>query len=135
MDSSNQKDEYAKSTCYFLAELLRTRKISLKRAAEIGQKLIDHINLIDTEQDFLKLVKELSADFEELNTLEDRVQMSIVISERKSLEHKVLDFVAFILPQDAQSAQAILQEAVKEDARLEDLCGKFPQFSQFIAIK
>lgn len=135
MDSSNQKDEYAKSASYFLAELLRTRKISLKRAAEIGQKLIDHINLIDTEQDFLKLVKELSADFEELNTLEDRVQMSIVISERKSLEHKVLDFVAFILPQDAQSAQAILQEAVKEDALLEDLCGKFPQFSQFIAIK
>lgn len=135
MDSSNQKDEYAKSASYFLAELLRTRKISLKRAAEIGQKLIDHINLIDTEQDFLKLVKELSADFEELNTLEDQVQMSIVISERKSLEHKVLDFVAFILPQDAQSAQAILQEAVKEDVRLEDLCGKFPQFSQFIAIK
>lgn len=135
MDFSNQKDEYAKSASYFLAELLRTRKISLKRVAEIGQKVIDHINLIDTEQDFLKLVKELSADFEELNTLGDRVQMSIGISQRKSLEHKVLDFVAFILPQDTTVALAILQEAVKEDVRLEDLCGKFPRFGQFIAIK
>lgn len=130
--SADQKEQYARSVCYFLAELLRTHRLSLLRAAEIAQKVVENINLIDSEENFLKLVKELSSDFEELNKLSDRIQMNIHTSQRKILEDAVRGFVITILPSDTNLALAILQEAIKDHIMIEDLCVKFPQFQVFI---
>lgn len=132
MTAINQKNEYAKSVCYFLAEELRTKQISLPRAAEIAQKVVENINLIDTEQDFLLLIKDMTRDFEELFRLEERIQMHVHISARKDLEAKVLEFVENILPQDTNIALQILQEAIKVEINIDDLRKKFPQFSQFL---
>jgi|GEM_PF-2200680 len=131
-DKQNHKEQYAKSVCFFLAELLRTRKIDLKRAAEIAQKVMDNINLIDTEQDFSRLIKGMSADFEELFQLEERLQLNISFNERRDLDDLVREFVASILPQDTNLAFVVLQEAVKDNVQSEDLCVKFPQFREFI---
>src|SRR3989338_4150956 len=98
---NSPKDAYAKSVCYFLAEQLRTRRISLTRAAEIAQKMVANIRLIDREEDFLTLIKSLSGDFEELVQLEDRVSMSMHVGKRKELEIKVLEFVVRILPHNS----------------------------------
>ncbi len=49
-DSAKQKEEYAQAVCYFLAELLRNHRVSLPRAAEISEKVVGNINLIDTEK-------------------------------------------------------------------------------------
>ncbi|MEJ0021188.1 MAG: hypothetical protein WDN47_01260 [Candidatus Doudnabacteria bacterium] len=130
--AAEKKNEYAKSVCYFLAEELRIRKISLSRAAEIAQKVVDNINLIDTEQDFLRLIKDLSSDFDELFQLEERIQFGIQISQRKQLEEKVREFVADILPQDTKMALEILQEAIREEIKAEDLRKDFPKFNQFL---
>ena len=130
MDS--HKEQYARSICFFLAEQLRVRRVSLARAAEIAQKVMDNLNLIDTEQDFLRFIKALSQDFEELNQLQDRVFMSIHISARRDLETKVREFVVNILPQDTSLVLQILGEAIKDDVKVEDLCLKFPQFKQFL---
>ena len=131
-DTSSQKNEYAKHLSLFLAELLRTRKIDLYRAAEIAQKVVENINLVDSEQHFLKLVKELTLDFQELNAFDDRVHFHIQISERKDLEQKVRAFVVNIMTTDENLALQILQESTKEETKLQDLCGKFPLFKQFI---
>ena len=127
-----KKEEYAKSVCLFLAELLRTRKITLARAAEIAQKVLDHINLIDTEADFLKLIKEMTYDFEELFRLEERVIMHMETGRRQQMEDKVREFVIMVMVTDSSLALSVLQAAINEEAKLEDLCGKFPQFKEFL---
>ena len=129
------KEEYAKSVCFFLAELLRTRKITLRRSAEIAQKIIDHINLIDSEEDFLRLIKDMTYDFEELSRLESRVNMHMQVSKRHMMEDEVREFVVNVMGKDARLALSILQTAVSENASVEDLCEKFPQFKEFIQIK
>jgi len=128
----NKKEEYAKMVCYFLAEQLRIHKISLKRAAEIGQKVLDNLNLIDSERDFLKLVKELARDFEELVKLEDRTFLFAQESERHKMEKAVRDYVIATLSRDMPSALMILSAAIAESASMDSLCGQFPQFKQFI---
>ncbi len=130
MDSN--KEAYAQSVCYFLAELLRTHKVALNRAAEISQKVLDNINLIDSEQQFLKFIKELSLDFEELMGLSERINMHIQVDERTNLEAWVRQFVIAVLPADLNQASEVLQEAVKSTCEINSLCGKFPQFKQFI---
>jgi hypothetical protein len=129
------KNDYAKSVCHFLAEGLRTRRIGLKRAAEIAQKVVDHINLLDTEKDFLALIKELSKDFEELLKLEDRIYMYIKSDDRVKMELKVKEFAVNLMAHDTALAVQIMEEAVKADADIKVLSEKFPQFKQFIANK
>jgi hypothetical protein len=126
------KDEYAKAVCYFLAELLRTRKITLTRSAEIAQKVVDHINLIDSEEDFLRLIKEMTSDFEELFQLTERIHMNIKVDTRKDLDGQVREFVIRTLPQDTKLALDVLLSAIQQDAKVDDLCVKFPQFKEFL---
>lgn len=135
MADTNNKEEYAKAVCYFLAELLRTHRVSLSRAAEIAQKVLANINLVDTEQQFLKLVKELSQDFEELLSLGRRVDMHMQIGEREQFESHVREFVIINLSVDTSSAMAVLKEAVAEGVGVEVLCGKYPTFKQFMEAK
>ena len=132
MSDLPNKEQYARLVCLFLAEQLRVKKISLRRAADISQRVVNNINLIDTEQDFLRLVKELSKDFEELFTLEDRVFFYMQINERRSMETFVKRFAIEIIPQDPKLALDIMLTAIKDEAKLEDLKARFPLFSQYL---
>lgn len=127
----NSKNEYARSVAFFLSELIRTRKTSLRRAADIASRVVIHLNLIDTEQDFLRLIKELTADFEELNKLQERIYISIKVDERKDLEKKVREFAVTTILSDVSLASQILQAASLEDVRINDLFEKFPQFYEW----
>ena len=127
-----QKEEFAKLTCLFLAEQLRTKKISLQRASEIAQKVVQNLNLLDTEQDFLKFIKELTADFEELVHLEQRVFMHAEVTERRQMESHVKEFVISVLTHDANLALTIMEAAVKDETRLEHLLQSFPEFKNYM---
>lgn len=131
----SNKEDYAKMVCLFLAELLRTHKISLNRAAEIAQKVVENINLINNEKDFLGLISELNKDFEELFRLEDRVFFHIAVDERKQMESQVRSFVIQIISDDPKMALDIMMEAIKEESKLETLSVKFPKFNDFLSIK
>ena len=126
------KEQYAKLVCLFLAEQLRTKKISLKRAADIAQKVMNNMNLLNTEHDFLRLIKELSKDFEELFTLGDRVFFWVQANERKSLEASVRTFAIEVIPKDPKLALDVMLEAIREEVKLEDLKQKFPLFSEYL---
>jgi hypothetical protein len=126
------KNDYARAVCHFLAEGLRTRKIGLKRAAEIAKKVVAHMNLLDTERDFLKLVKELSIDFQELVKLEDRIYLYIKSDDRSRMEASVKEFAVRLISQDTKLALQIMEEAIKDGSDLKQLADKFPQFKEFI---
>lgn len=127
-----KKEEYAKAVCFFLSEMLRTHKISFERSAEIAQRILENINLIDTEEDFLKLIKELSKDFEELVKLEEQAYFRVEQNDRKSLDHIVREFVIYTIAEDLKLALTLLQEVVNKKCTPEELCAKYPQFDQFV---
>ena len=127
-----KKEEFAKEVCMFLAEQLRTHRISLERSADISQKVIDHLNLIDTEEDFLKFIMEIGHDFEELAVFAVRLEFYQRITRRQKMENSVREFVISIMPQDVQLALSVLLEAVKDEVQMRDLTQKFPQFNEFI---
>ncbi len=128
----NTKEQYAQAVCYFLAELLRNHRVSLPRAAEISEKVVGNINLIDTEKQFLEFIRDLSRDFEELLQFTERIDMHMKAGDREKLETQVREFVISSIGSDLDTAFAVLNEAIKEGCRHEDLCQKFPQFHQFI---
>ncbi|MBX4186850.1 MAG: hypothetical protein KW802_01140 [Candidatus Doudnabacteria bacterium] len=132
MDTLQSKNEYAKHVSLFLAELLRTRKIDLERAADIAQKVLQNINLIDNEQHFLQFVKELSRDFEELFPFETKMQMHVRSNVRKDVERKVQSYAVHMMSHDMGESLAILQEAIRDEVNLVQLCQKFPKFQQYI---
>jgi hypothetical protein len=134
-DINPKKEEYAKAVCMFLAEMLRTRKVSLARSAEIAQKVVDNINLIDTEEDFLRLIKELTSDFEELFKLQKIVLLDVERSQRRDMEETVREYVINIMGTDARQALDVLVEAVKAESQLPQLCAKFPKLKEFTEAK
>ena len=130
-----KKEEYAKAVCMFLAEMLRTRKVSLARSAEIAQKVVDNINFIDTEEDFLRLIKERPSDYEELFKLQKIVLLDVERAERRDMEEVVREYVINIMGADARQALDVLVEAVKQEAQLPQLCTKFPKLKEFMEAK
>ncbi|MGE5392841.1 MAG: hypothetical protein ACM3NH_03810 [Candidatus Saccharibacteria bacterium] len=131
-ESVQKKQEYARAVCVFLADGLRSKRIPLQHAAEIAEKVVENINLIDSEEDFLKFIKNLSKDFEEMVRLEDRVYLNMKIDKRKTLEAKVRGFVVMLLQSDLRQSVEILDEAVKGEADIDALGTKFPKFRQYL---
>lgn len=125
------KEEFAKMVCLFLAEELRSKRIGLERAAEISQKVLDNINLVTSEAEFLSLAKELATDFEELVKLEDRMLRGRRIDERRRLEKEVAEFVAKNLGQNPSDSIKLMQTASAEEVTIQDLILKFPEFKKF----
>jgi hypothetical protein len=132
MTDTNKKNEYAKSVALFLAELLRSRKVTLKRAAEIAAKVVANINLVDTEEHFLRLIKELTLDFEELHHLQELISIEIKINKRKQMEKIVIEFAASIMVTDIRLASEVLRHASNDNVDYEQLRSKFPQFNEFM---
>jgi uncharacterized protein (DUF1778 family) len=131
-ESVQKKQEYARAVCVFLADGLRSKRIPLQHAAEIAEKVVENINLIDSEEDFLKFIKNLSKDFEEMIRLEDRIYLNMKIGKREVLEAKVRSFVVTILQSDLRQSVEILDEAVKGQTDIDALGLKFPKFKQYL---
>jgi hypothetical protein len=124
-------DHYAKMVCLFLAEGLRSRRITLPRASEIAEKVLAHINLIDTESAFLSLIKELSHDFEEIRPLHGKVLEEQQSTDRRKVERLVEQYAVQLLPTDPKQAMAILDIASKQAISLNLLSVQFPDFKRF----
>lgn len=129
---NKNKNQFAYMVCLFLAEGMRTRKLSLKRAGEIAEKVLANINLIDTEEDFLKLVKELSKDFDELVLLENKVLKQRILDQKRNMESHVRNFSIQILPSNPKLALLILEKAAENDMTVETLAQTFPEFDQYL---
>jgi hypothetical protein len=134
-EAMGSKKDFARATCLFLAEELRYHKVCLRRAAEIAEKMLDNMNLMDKEEDFLRLVKELSKDFEELEGLEKQVYRHMQDVDRSRMEFCVQQFVIHNVSRDPKLSLNILQDATAEDANFELLTLKYPEFKKFVLEK
>lgn len=126
------KEDFARITCFYLADLLRMGKIKKEEASKIAAQIVSHINLVDTLENFLKLIKELSKDFESLLGLEERVATEITKEKNQHLQTVVEDFIKDIISKDTKLAANILQEAGRPTASVEGLKIQFPQFNEYL---
>jgi len=129
MDMSHN-DKYARTLVMFLAEGLRTRTFTANRAAEIAEKVLANINLVDTEEHFLLLVKELSHDFEELGPFGDSLEKDLATSSTRGLEESIRQYAVQALHSDPKEAMEILKAAAEPGLSKASIYEAFPKFKQ-----
>lgn len=128
------KEKLAKAVCLFLAEMLRSRKASLRRSADIAAAVVVKLDNIQSEEEFLSLIRGLEYEFQELRHLDRDIVFYHQVSEREKLEKLVREFAVRCLPDDPQRAVILMEEALKAESTLESLGRQFPDFAEFIAI-
>lgn len=129
------KEQFAKSVCLFLAEMLRTRKVTLHRGAEIARAMVLKLDEIETEEDFLRLTRELEYEFQELVALSHDLVFHQEVSRRQQMEQLVRAFVIHDLPGNPRQAVLIMEKALEPACSLEELATLFPDFAEFVAIE
>lgn len=105
--------------------------MSLVRVCEIAEKVVDHMNILHDEKDFLNLVKELSKDFEELHVLEEKMVEKQRQIERELFDDMIKEFVVHILPTNSKIALAVLEDSTRTGLDTEALQAKYPEFKKF----
>jgi len=132
IDRAELKEKLARAVCLFLAEMLRTRKLNLDRSAEIAARVVERLDKIETELNFLEAVRQLEFEFQELNILEQDLINLYGMSERKKMENYVRQYAIHRLPNNPEAAVEIMEEALKPDTTLDDLAAKFSEFAKFL---
>src|SRR5262245_22806833 len=117
----NPQDNALHQLCLFLAEEMRMRMISLGTAKEIAKHVLANKNLIDNEENMLKLMAEMSKDFPQLKRFEHKLALYIERKGKSDAEKKVAAFVESILDQNQNMALSILDDAINSDNSLEEL--------------
>lgn len=118
--------------CLFLAEMLRTRRVSLRRGADIAAAIVVKLDQIQSEAEFLQLVKQLEYEFQELQHLEQDLTFYHKVSQREKLEKLVREFAIQNLPDDPHRAVALMEEALLPGVELSELTKNFPDFGEFV---
>jgi len=126
------KQRFIKTVNVFLADLHHLGKITWDRAEKIAQNFFRHINLLDEEEDFLKLIEELSKDFEELHELTVRIKRSIHADKRRQMENNAREFAIFMMTNNARAASDFLKEVLQEGVSEDYLSEKFPEYGHFL---
>ncbi|MBI2607696.1 MAG: hypothetical protein HYW51_02640 [Candidatus Doudnabacteria bacterium] len=129
------QENLAREVCLFAAEELREDRMNLNQARELTETVASNLRLVETEQDALKLIKELARDQEYMAGLEPRVYMNAVAAEDERLTDLVREFTVEFLPQNPMLAAEITEAATKDGADVEKLMGQFPEFRQFVLNK
>jgi len=115
----------------FLAEIIRSRRTSLKRAAEISRFVIKTIPAIHSESEALNMLTLIEKDFEEVITLKQVLHFGYKKSNIKIYEQEVKEFAAEVLIKNMVESSAFLQDAAREDMTIQELCLEYPKFCEF----
>lgn len=116
----------------FLAEVIRSRRISLRRAAEVSQHVIALFPQVKSEKDVLALLTEVEKDFEEIVVLKQALHFGYSETDIRVYEHEIKEYAAGIFTKDMPSSVSFLQEASKPDMDIVKLCLRYPDFCQFL---
>jgi len=133
--TSGIQESLARVVCLFLAEMLRTREVSLKRGAEIAERIVVKLSEVETEQHFLEIIKRLEYDFQELRHLHRDLIFYHEVSDREMMEKLVREFAIQQLPNEPQRAVGLMEQALKPEISLRDLTNDHPGFAEFVEEK
>jgi len=115
----------------FLAEIIRSRRTSLRRAAEISRFVVQRIHSIHSEPEALNMLTSIEKDFEEVVTLKQVLHFGYKKSNIKIYEQEIKEYAAEILVKNMVESSAFLQDASRKDITIQELCLKHPEFCEF----
>lgn len=116
----------------FLAEALRSRRISLSRAAEVSARVTDCLPYISSEDQALAMLTEIEKDFQEVTALKQALHFGYKESDVKVYEDEIKSYAAKILQQGLTEPNAFLQDAAIPNMSISQLCLKYPDFCSFL---
>jgi len=117
----------------FLAEVIRSRRTSLSRAAEISDRVIQLLPQMKTEAETLNLLTDVEKDFEEMVVLKQALHFGYSETDVLVYEHDIKEYAARIFTEDMALSVAFLQDASKPGMDIQRLCLKYPDFCQYLA--
>ncbi len=116
----------------FLAEIIRSRRTSLRRAAEISNWVIRNLPKMTSETAILGLLTDIERDFEEVAALKQALHFGYKELDIKVFEHEIRQYASDIFAKDMVLSAAFLQDASKSDMDIQRLCLKYPDFCNYL---
>jgi len=116
----------------FLAEIIRSRKTSLSRAAEISQRVLHMLPNMNSESQALTMLTEIEKDFEEISTLKQVLHFGVQESQMTIYEDDIKEFAAHIFVKNIDLSASFLKDAAKPGMTIQKLCLTHPEFCQYL---
>lgn len=125
-------DQLKQLVAVFLAEVIRSRRTSLARAAEISDRVIQLLPQMKSEAEALALLTEVEKDFEETVVLKQVLHFGYKETDIHLYEHDIKEYAAMIFVKDMVSSVAFLRDAAQPGMDIRKLCLKYPDFCQYL---
>lgn len=125
-------DNLKQMIAMFLSEAIRTKRITLARAAEISQRVVADLPFIMNESGALMMLTDIEKDFGEITVLKQALHFGYHASDIKIFEQEIKDYAAKIFVRDIPLSNRFLQDAASVGMTIQQLCLKYPDFCDYL---
>ncbi len=116
----------------FISEILRSRRTSIRRAAEISDWVFRHLDEITSEERALKTLSDIEKDFEEVMVLTQALHFGRDVKDVEVYEKEIKNYAAELFAKDMAKSAAFLREAARPETDMRQLCIKYPDFCFYV---
>lgn len=128
----NAPQELRNLISLFLCELLRSRKISLSRAAEVAYGVIEKLSEITNESEALSFLGSLEKDYEEVLALKQALHFGYKEEDVHVYEKEIREYAASLFDSNMVVSSSFLHDAADPRATIQTLCLKYPDFCTYL---
>lgn len=125
-------DDFKKLVALFLSEIIRSRKTSLRRAAEIAGRVVKSLPILSDEKLILNFLTEVEKDFEEVGSLKQVLHFGYKEYDIRVFEHEIKQYAAQVFEQNMITSVNFLNDASSPNINIQELCLKYPDFCSFL---
>ena len=133
MSEEVQPNGFNRIVSLFLAEELRSRRVSLARAAEISRRVLQNLGNIHSETDALNMLSDIEKDFEEVGVIKQALHFGHAQPDVKQYEQQIKEYASDLLKQDIESSATFLRDCSGPQADIQVLCVKYPKFCEYLS--
>jgi hypothetical protein len=126
---------YSKLAAVFLSEIIRSRRTSLSRAAEISEAVNGAIQNMKSEEEVLAYLTNIEKDFEEVRGLKEVLHFGLNQPDTKVYEQEIKDYAAELFKRDMVASSVFLQDAAKPGMTMQELCLRYPELAKRVSDK
>jgi hypothetical protein len=132
MQSQSTTQPFNNLVALFLAEALRSRRMSLSRAAEVSRRVVSSMGSVNSEEQTLQLLTNIERDFEEVASLKQALHFGYRPYDIKVYESEIRDYASKTFAQDMNMSNAFLQDAARPGTNIQEMCVKYPDFCRYL---
>jgi hypothetical protein len=118
----------------FLAEELRSRHVTINRAAEISSLVVEALPQLSNEETVLTFLTQIEHEFEEVGLLKQALCFNYQDDDINVYTKEIKDFAAQLFESDMVASATFLQNAASPGMTIQKLCIKHPDFCQSLLL-